>query len=341
MTYNAPDMHGQRQGGERRSSFAPPRPPCPVLAIVVPCYNEALLLKESAEKLSAKLQEMINNGHISASSFVLFVDDGSTDETWQVVFNLHQRDPARFKGLKLARNVGSQTALLAGLLSVREMVDCVLSIDADLQQDEQAIPTFLEKYMQGAEIVYGVRMNRKTDSLTKRITAIFFYKLMKVLGTDIIENHADYRLTSRKALDVLATYREYNLFLRGIFPSMGFKTDTVYYQTRKRSRGKSKFSFLKMCSLALSGITSFSILPLRLAALIGTMIFLFSCAMIIFTVLSFMSGRVVPGWTSTVIAIYFLGGIQLIFLGLIGEYLGRIYQEIKSRPRFIEEDKLF
>ncbi len=334
-------MNSQGEDNSRNFSFQSMRPLHPILAIVVPCYNEALLLEESAEKLSVKLQEMINNDRISAASFVFFVDDGSTDETWRVIFNLHQRNPARFKGLKLTRNVGSQTALLAGLLSVREKVDCALSIDADLQQDAQAIPDFLEKYEQGAEIVYGVRIDRKTDPLLKRATAAFFYKLMKFLGTDIIENHADYRLVSRKALDALATYGEYNLFLRGIFPNMGFKADKVYYQTHKRSRGESKFSFLKMCSLALSGITSFSILPLRLAAVIGTMVFLFSCAMIVFAIFSFIRGKAVPGWASIVIAIYFIGGIQLIFLGLIGEYLGRIYQEVKSRPRFIEEEKLF
>jgi glycosyltransferase involved in cell wall biosynthesis len=312
----------------------------PVLCIVVPCYNEEPVLREVAGRLSIVLRDLVAAKTIAPSSFIYFVDDGSTDKTWAVIIELHQGG-SMIKGLKLARNAGHQNAVLAGLLSVRERADCVISMDADLQHDEQAIHSFLEKYNQGADVVYGVRNNRLTDSYLKKGSALFFYKLMRLMGVKIIINHADYRLISRKVLDALSEYREFNLFLRGIVADIGFKSAVVPFDVRKRFAGKSKYSLRKMASFALDGITSFSVVPLRLVTVAGLLVFIFSCLMTAFILLSVIRGRVVPGWASTVIPIYFIGGIQIIMMGLIGEYIGKIYQEVKARPRFIKDIELF
>ncbi|HKP71342.1 MAG TPA: glycosyltransferase family 2 protein [Pyrinomonadaceae bacterium] len=313
--------------------------PAPVLAIVVPCLNEELVIGDTARRLVEVLKHLAADGKIDAASFIYIVDDGSHDATWDVIEELHQND-AVVKGLKLARNVGTQNALLAGLLSVREHADCVVTIDADLQQDEQVIETFLEKYRAGAHIVYGVRKGR-ADSYLKKATSGFFYNLMKLMGAKIIKHHSEYRLVSRKAIDAISEYREYNLFLRGIFVDIGYKTEIVPFQVRRRGAGKSKHDFRKLASLALDGITSFSVVPLRLVTVAGAGIFLFSVLMTLFYLYHKIRGHTPPGWAGTIIPIYFLGGVQIMFLGIVGEYIGKIYQEAKARPRYIKDTELF
>ena len=312
----------------------------PVLSIVVPCYDEELVIRELTKRLLEVLGNLVNERRISPASFIYFVDDGSTDGTWDVIAELHQKERA-VKGLKLARNVGHQNALLAGLLGVKERADCVISMDADLQQDEQAIYSFMEKFEQGADIVYGVRKDRQADSFLKKSTALFFYRLMKLMGVKIIRNHADYRLISKKALNAMSEYTEVNLFLRGIFADIGFKSAVVPFNVRQRFAGTSKYSLRKMLAFAFDGITSFSVAPLRIVTVAGALIFLFSCVMSGFVLLSVIRGNVVPGWASTVIPIYFLGGVQIMMMGLIGEYIGKIYKEVKARPRFIKDIELF
>lgn len=312
----------------------------PTLSIVVPCYNEQLVLEESSRRLLAVLCSLVEARRISPQSFIYFVDDGSTDKTWSMIAAFHERNPL-IKGLRLARNVGHQNALLAGLLGVRERIDCAVSIDADLQHDEGAISLFLEKYNEGADIVYGVRQDRFPDAPLKRSTALGFYNLMRIMGVKIIKNHADYRLASRKALEAVSEYKEFNLFLRGVFVDVGFRSAVVPFQVRERFAGKSKYSLAKMVSFALDGITSFSVVPLRFVTFIGLAIFIFSCLMTIFILVSVARGNVVPGWASTVIPIYFIGGVQVMLMGLIGEYVGKIYKEVKGRPRFIKDIELF
>ncbi|MCA1568429.1 MAG: glycosyltransferase family 2 protein [Acidobacteria bacterium] len=311
----------------------------PVLAIVVPCLNEELVVGDTARRLCEVLHKLSAAGKVDAASFVYFVDDGSRDATWAVVEELHARD-ARVKGLKLARNVGTQNALLAGLLGVKEHADCVVTIDADLQQDEAVIETFLEKYAAGAHIVYGVRRGRG-DSYVKKATSGFFYNLMRLMGARIIKHHSEYRLVSRKAIDAIAEYREYNLFLRGIFVDIGYKSEVVPFTVRRRGAGKSKHDFRKLASLALDGITSFSIVPLRLVTVAGMLVFLFSVLMTLFYLYHKIKGHTPPGWAGTIIPIYFLGGVQIMFLGIVGEYIGKIYQETKARPRYIKDTELF
>jgi glycosyltransferase involved in cell wall biosynthesis len=244
------------------------------------------------------------------------------------------------KGLKLARNVGTQNALLAGLLGVLNRADCVVTIDADLQQDEHIIETFLDAYRDGAQIVYGVRRNHGSDSIAKRATSFFFYSLMNLMGVRLTRHHSEYRLVSRKALAAIAEYREYNLFLRGIFVDIGFPSVAVPFDVRRREAGNSKHSFRKLFSLALDGITSFSVAPLRVVTTVGVLIFLFSCAMTLFYLYEKLIGNTPPGWAGTVIPIYFLGGVQIVFLGLVGEYIGKIYKEVKGRPRYIKDEEL-
>jgi len=315
------------------------RPVAPVLAIVVPCLNEELVIGDTARRLVEVLQKLSAAGKVDAGSFVYLVDDGSRDRTWAVVEELHGRD-ARVKGLKLARNVGTQNALLAGLLGVKDHADCVVTIDADLQQDEAVIETFLEKYAAGAHIVYGVRRGRG-DSYLKKATSGFFYSLMRLMGARIIKHHSEYRLVSRKAIDAIAEYREYNLFLRGIFVDIGYKSEVVPFTVRRRGAGKSKHDFRKLASLALDGITSFSIVPLRLVTVAGMLVFLFSVLMTLFYLYHKIKGHTPPGWAGTIIPIYFLGGVQIMFLGIVGEYIGKIYQETKARPRYIKDTELF
>ncbi len=325
-----------------RTQVAPPERAraCPLLAIVVPCLNEELVVADTAARLCALLQQLSADGQIERASFIYFVDDGSHDATWAIIETLHEQD-ATVKGLKLARNVGTQNALLAGLLGVKERADCVVTIDADLQQDEAVITQFLAKYRQGAHIVYGVRRRYGPSSPVKRATSWFFYNLMNLLGARIIKHHSEYRLVSHKALAAIAEYREYNLFLRGIFVDIGYRSDTVPFDARRRAAGTSKHSFSKLASLALDGITSFSVVPLRLVTFTGALVFLFSCAMTLFYLYEKLVGHTPPGWAGTVIPIYFLGGVQIVFLGLVGEYIGKIYKEVKARPRFIKDEELF
>jgi glycosyltransferase involved in cell wall biosynthesis len=311
----------------------------PVLAIVVPCLNEELIIGATARRLVEVLRHLSAAGKVDARSFVYLVDDGSSDATWAVVEELHRED-ACVKGLKLVRNVGTQNALLAGLLSVKEHADCVVTIDADLQQDEQVIETFLEKYAAGAHIVYGVRKGRG-DSLLKKATSSFFYNLMKLMGAKIIKHHSEYRLVSRKAIEAISEYREYNLFLRGIFVDIGYKSEIVPFTVRRRGAGTSKHTFGKLASLALDGITSFSVVPLRLVTVAGLLVFLFSVLMTLFYLYHKIRGHTPPGWAGTIIPIYFLGGVQIMFLGIVGEYIGKIYQEAKARPRYIKDTELF
>ncbi|HEY0100256.1 MAG TPA: glycosyltransferase family 2 protein [Pyrinomonadaceae bacterium] len=311
----------------------------PVLAIVVPCLNEELVIRDTVRRLLEVLQKLTVAGKVDAESFVYIVDDGSSDATWEAIEELHAND-ARVKGLKLVRNVGTQNALLAGLLSVKEHADCVVTIDADLQQDEAVIDTFLEKYRAGAHIVYGVRKGR-ADSYLKKATSSFFYNLMKLMGAKIIKHHSEYRLVSRKAIEAISEYREYNLFLRGIFVDIGYKSEIVPFTVRRRGAGTSKHNFRKLSSLALDGITSFSIVPLRLVTVAGMLVFLFSVLMTLFYLYHKIKGHTPPGWAGTIIPIYFLGGVQIMFLGIVGEYIGKIYQEAKSRPRYIKDTELF
>jgi glycosyltransferase involved in cell wall biosynthesis len=312
----------------------------PRLAVVIPCYNEAVAIAQTLERLAELLRGLSVAGQIDAASFIYSVDDGSYDATWTIIEALHHQD-AMVKGLKLARNVGTQHALMAGLLAVKDRVDCVVTIDADLQQDEQIIETFLDRYRQGAQIVYGVRRKHGSDSIVKRVSSWFFYNLMNSMGARIIKHHSEYRLVSRKALDAIAEYREYNLLLRGIFVDIGYRSDVVPFDVRRREAGKSKHSFKKLASLALDGITSFSVVPLRLVTFTGALIFLFSCAMTLFYLYEKIVGHTPPGWAGTVIPIYFLGGVQIMFLGLVGEYIGKIYKEVKARPRYIKDVELF
>ena len=312
----------------------------PVLAIVIPCLNEELVIEETAHRLGNLVDRLIAASQIDPASFLYFVDDGSRDSTWTLIEELHARDE-RIKGLKLARNVGTQNALLAGLLSIKERVDCAVTIDADLQQDEEAMGAFIQKYRQGAHIVYGVRRRHDQSSPFKRATSWFFYNLLSLMGAPIIKHHSEYRLVSSKALDAIAQYREYNLFLRGIFVDIGYQSDTVVFDVKARAVGKSKHGFRKLASLALDGITSFSVVPLRLVTSFGALIFLFSCAMTLFYLYHKIMGHTPPGWAGTIIPIYFLGGVQIMFLGLVGEYIGKIYKEVKARPRFIKEEELF
>jgi polyisoprenyl-phosphate glycosyltransferase len=312
----------------------------PVMAIIVPCFDEELVVKGTAERLMELLHRLRASDDIDPSSFIYFIDDGSCDATWAIIEALHQTEPA-IKALKLARNVGTQSALLAGLLNVKGRCDCVVSIDADLQQDEQVIKLFLEKYQEGAHIVYGVRRRYGTDSTAKKATSWFFYNLMRLMGARIIKHHSEFRLMSHKALEAIAEYREHNLFLRGIIADLGYRSEIVPYDARRREGGRSKHGLRKLASLALEGITSFSVVPLRLVAITGGLIFLFSCGMTLFYLYHKLRGHTPPGWAGTIIPIYFLGGVQIMFLGLVGEYIGKIYKEAKARPRFIKEEELF
>lgn len=310
----------------------------PTIGIVVPCYNEYAILPKTIAQISSCAEELIAMGNISDKSFILFVDDGSYDKTWELISE-NVEGSNLIQGLKLSRNFGHQNALLAGLLACGDKVDCTISIDADLQQDINAIPDFLSEYNKGADIVFGIRNDRQSDSIIKRVTAEFFYSLMKNMGVDIIRNHADYRLMSNKAINVLAEYEEGNLFLRGIVPTIGFKQSTVYFDVKDRELGESKYTLLRMLAFAASGITSFSITPLRLVTAIGFVFTFLSLIMLLYVLTAkVFFDNAVPGWASVVVPIYLLGGIQLLSIGIIGEYVGRIYMESKRRPRFVVEE---
>lgn len=304
------------------------------LMVVIPCYNEEEVLPETSRRLVDKMASLVKKGLITEDSRVLLVNDGSRDRTWEMICDLHKQNPL-FEGVKLSRNRGHQNALLAGLMTARNRCDISISMDADLQDDMDAMDRFIEKYNEGCEIVYGVRNKRETDTFFKRETALMFYRLMKALGVDITFNHADYRLMSNRALNALAQFDEVNLFLRGLAPLAGFQSDVVYYDRAERFAGESKYPLKKMLAFAIDGITSFSVKPLRLITTVGMVIFVLSLFMLLYALISWVSGHTVSGWTSTLASIWMIGGIQLLSLGVIGEYVGKIYNETKRRPRFI------
>ena len=308
-----------------------------IVYLVVPCYNEEAVLPETCKQLTEKLRSLITQGSVSPESRILFVDDGSKDRTWKLIEQYHQENTL-ISGVKLAHNRGHQNALLAGLMAAKEYADCAISLDADLQDDIHVLDEFLEKFRDGCDIVYGVRKNRDTDSAFKRGTAQGFYKFMKVLGVDLVYNHADYRLMSKRALEALAEYRETNLFLRGIVPLIGYRHDYVYYDRQERFAGESKYPLKKMISFALDGVTSFSVKPLKIISNLGIIISILSVFGLLYALISYLTNQAVAGWTAIIASIWLLGGIQLLCIGVVGGYIGKIYNEVKARPRFrIEE----
>ena len=310
-----------------------------ILYIVVPCYNEEEVLPETSKRLRAKLEQLIADGKISPDSRVMFVNDGSKDATWTLISRLHQ-ECSLFCGLDLSRNRGHQNALLAGLMTAKERASMVISMDADLQDDIDAVDSMVDKYLEGVDIVYGVRSSRKTDTFFKRFTAESFYRLMNALGAESVFNHADYRLMSKRALEGLSQFREVNLFLRGIIPMIGYRTDVVEYERGERFAGKSKYPLKKMLSFALEGITSLSVKPLRLITGLGFFIFVVSILMIIYNIARWIVGATVPGWASLSCSVWLIGGLILLALGVVGEYIGKLYLESKDRPRFIIREDL-
>lgn len=310
------------------------------LAVVVPCYNEEEVLITSSKALRNILDNMISKGKIAQDSFILFVNDGSKDRTWELIKEEHENYPNQVFGCKLATNVGHQFALTAGLLSVQEMCDMVISIDADLQDDVASMEEMVDQYHKGCDIVYGVRKARTTDSFFKRVTAQSFYKLLEFMGVKTVYNHADFRLMSKRAVREFAKYKEYNLYLRGIVPLLGYKTACVYYDRRERMAGESKYPLKKMLALAFEGVSSFSIKPISMVMGLGIGIMFCSVLAAIYALISYVTGQVEPGWTSLILSIWFLGGIQLFAIGLIGKYIGKIYIEVKHRPRYNIDEML-
>lgn len=304
-----------------------------IIYLVVPCYNEEEVLPETVGRLTAKLNALSEAGKISAESRVLFVDDGSKDRTWELI-SAYNRDYPNVCGLKLSRNQGHQNALIAGLDAARERCDAAISLDCDLQDDVEAIDRFIDAYHDGCDVVYGVRCSRETDTFFKRTTAQGFYKVMKLLGVDIVYNHADYRLMSRRALDALGDFSEVNLFLRGMVPLVGFKSTTVEYERAERFAGESKYPLKKMLSFAFDGITSFSVKPIRMILSVGVFISVLALALLIYALIAKLAGSTNAGWASIFGSIWFLGGLQLFAIGLVGEYIGKIYKETKRRPRY-------
>lgn len=310
-----------------------------ILYLVIPCYNEEEVLQETAKRLFEKISNMIKNNVISNESKIVFVNDGSKDNTWSIIEELHSQNDI-FSGINLSRNRGHQNALLAGLMTAKEFADMVVSLDADLQDDVNVIDEFVEQYYKGSDIVYGVRSSRETDTFFKRTTALTFYKLMSSLGVDMIYNHADYRLMSKRALEGLEEFREVNLFLRGMIPLIGYKYSIVEYERHERFAGESKYPLKKMITFALDGITSLSIKPIRIITEIGFTIFFISILALVYCIVVNSLGNTITGWTSLTVSIWMLGGIQLLSLGVIGEYIGKVYNETKQRPRFIISDTL-
>ena len=309
------------------------------LYLVIPCYNEEEVLSETSKRLLEKITKMMNKELINKESKILFVNDGSKDSTWSIIEKLHDENPI-FSGVNLSRNKGHQNALLAGLMTAKEYADVTISLDADLQDDIEVLDKFVEEYYGGSDVVYGIRSSRETDTFFKRTTALAFYKFMNTLGVDVMYNHADYRLMSKRALDGLSQFKEVNLFLRGIVPLIGYKYSVVEYERHERFAGESKYPLKKMLAFALDGITSFSIKPIRIITGMGFFIFLISLLVLVYTLVMKFTDRTVSGWTSLTASIWMIGGIQLLSLGVIGEYVGKIYNETKARPRFIIEDKL-
>lgn len=309
------------------------------LYLVIPCYNEEEVLPETAKRLKEKFDDFIAKEKISDSSRIVFVDDGSKDKTWNIIEELHAENKI-FRGIKLSRNRGHQNALLAGLMTVKDECDAAISLDADLQDDINAIDKMLDEYEKGYEVVYGVRSSRKKDSFFKRTTAQGFYKIMKVMGVETVYNHADYRLMSNRALDALSEFSEVNLFLRGIVPMVGFKSTSVTYERGERFAGKSKYPLKKMLSFAFEGITSMSVRPIRLICTLGLFLFFISIGILIYSLVRHFTGYTVSGWTFLNMSIWALGGLQLLAIGIIGEYIGKIYLETKQRPKYIVDKYL-
>jgi glycosyltransferase involved in cell wall biosynthesis len=310
-----------------------------ILYIVVPCYKEEEVLPETASRLKEKLIGMMEYGQVGIESRIMFVNDGSSDQTWDIIRRLHEDSPI-FAGVNLSRNRGHQNALLAGLMVAKEYADVTISMDADLQDDIHAMDEMMEKYNAGCDIVYGVRSKRAKDSFFKRGTARGFYRIMRGLGIEVVDNHADYRLMSKRAVEGLAEFREVNLFLRGIVPMIGYKSGIVYYERAERFAGETKYPLKKMLALAFEGITSLTIRPIRVISVIGLLSFLVSIAFLAYFVIDFMGGGTVAGWASTMVSIWAIGGLQLLAVGIIGEYIGKIYLETKHRPRYIIEQTL-
>jgi len=310
-----------------------------ILYIVIACYNEEEVLPETSTKVLEKLNKLIDNKKISSKSRILFVNDGSKDKTWEMIEELHKGDK-HYLGLCLSRNFGHQKALLAGLMEAKKHADMVISMDADLQDDIDAIDEFVKEYYNGNDIVYGVRSSRKKDTFFKRNTALLFYKLMKKMGVDIVYNHADYRLMSKRSLDELEKFKEVNLFLRGLIPLIGFKRTKVFYERKNRFAGESKYPLKKMLAFAFDGITSFSIKPIKLIMSLGLTISIISILIMLYALIVKLIGYTVEGWTFIIISIWLLGGLQMFSIGIIGEYIGKIYQETKERPKYIIEKVL-
>lgn len=309
------------------------------LYIAVPCYNEEEVLPDSAEKLRVKLRSMMEYGTISRDSRIVFIDDGSADRTWELICGLHESDSI-FSGIKLSRNRGHQNALMCGLMTLKDEADAVISIDADLQDDIEVFDEMVEKYREGCDVVYGVRSKRETDTFFKRFTAEGYYKVLDKMGAKVIFNHADFRLMSRRALKAFSAFRETNLFLRGMVPMVGFKSAIVTYERSERLAGESKYPLKKMLALAWEGITSLSTKPIKLITRLGLIIFLISFIMLVYTVVRYFMGATDTGWASLMVSIWAIGGLQMMAIGIIGEYIGKIYLEAKHRPRFIVEEYL-
>ncbi len=309
------------------------------LYLVIPCYNEEEVLPETSKRLKEKVTSLITKGKIDEGSRIVFVNDGSKDRTWELISELHKQDPV-FSGINLSRNRGHQNALLAGLMTVKDHADMVISMDADLQDDIDAVDEMVEKYLNGVDIVYGVRSSRAKDTFFKKATAEGFYKLMNSMGANTVFNHADYRLMSRRALEGLAQFGEVNLFLRGIVPMIGYTTDVVYYERGERFAGESKYPLGKMLSFAVEGITSLSTKPIRLITGLGFFIFLISIIILIYSLVRHFMGETIVGWTTLMVSVWGIGGLILLSLGVVGEYIGKIYLETKARPRFIVEEFL-
>ena len=312
---------------------------CNKLYFVIPCYNEEQVLPETAKRLKDKVRALIQRGKIDEGSRILFVNDGSADRTWEIIRALHEQDPL-YSGINLSRNRGHQNALLAGLMTAKDYADMVVSMDADLQDDIDAVDEMIEKYLQGIDIVYGVRSSRAKDTFFKKATAEGFYKIMNTMGANTVFNHADYRLMSRRSLEGLSEFQEDNLFLRGIVPMIGFSWDVVYYERGERFAGESKYPLKKMLSFAIEGITSLSTKPIRMITGLGFFIFLVSIGMLIYSLVRHFTGATIVGWTTLMVSVWAIGGLILLSLGVVGEYIGKIYLETKARPRYLIEEFL-
>lgn len=310
-----------------------------ILYMVVPCYNEEQVLEETTRRLNEKYNELIKADKISPKSRIVYVNDGSRDNTWKMIEEIHAKNKM-FRGICLSRNRGHQNAVLCGLMYAKEDADMVICMDADLQDDIDAIDEMVDKYHEGFDVVYGVRNSRKTDTFFKRFTAQAYYKLLLFMGVDIVYNHADFRLMSKRVLNEMENYKEVNLFLRGIVPMIGFPSTNVYYERHERFAGESKYPLKKMLHFAFDGITSLSVKPIRLITTLGSLIFIFSIVMLLYSIIVHFMGKSMMGWSSIMVSVWALGGLQLLAIGVIGEYIGKIYMETKSRPRFIVQEYL-